>query len=304
MTKRVSVIIPTRNRAASLKSLLDSLKNSESLNGTEIEIVVVNNGSTDRTKELLAREMALSRGHRLVVVEEKLSGKSNAVNRGLSMARGDVLMIVDDDVFVDPLCLVKHLQAYEQGEFSAFQGKVLPGKDRHGRSADPLRLREYNIPHIDYGSEILEIRGLTGTNMSFQRHVLEKVGRFDARLGPGASGFSEDTEFSIRIRKAGFKIGYTPHAIVYHELNPDRYGRAYHRSVQYRKGLSRSIYRRDSLLFKVLPNLIANCCRYGVYRLFRLTQKAYKSEGRILKSWGYLMGKFSPRVAAGPWYGI
>lgn len=58
--------------------------------------------------------------------------------------------------------------------------------------------------------------------MSFKGEVWERVGLFDLRLGPGASGFSEDTEFSIRICKAGFKIGYTPHAVVYHELNPER----------------------------------------------------------------------------------
>ena len=57
-------------------------------------------------------------------------------------------------------------------------------------------------------------------------------------------GLVESTEYSIRIRNAGFKIGYTPGAIVYHELNPKRYGRAYNRMVEYRKGLSRSIYRR------------------------------------------------------------
>jgi GT2 family glycosyltransferase len=66
--------------------------------------------------------------------------------------------------------------------------------------------------------------------MSFKRAVFGKIGFFDHRLGPGAAGFSEDTEYSIRIRKAGFKIGYTPHAIVYHELNPSRYGRVYNRA--------------------------------------------------------------------------
>ena len=169
--------------------------------------------------------------------------------------------------------------------------RILPGKDPEGRPADFSRLREYNIPYIDYGDEVREIRGLTGTNMSFKREVFEKVGLFDTRLGPGAEGFSEDTEYSIRIRSAGFKIGYTPHAVVYHELNPNRYGRAYNRMVEYRKGLSRSIYRHDSIVFRVIPNLFANCLRYGVYRLLGKTQKAYKTEGRILKSWGYLSGK-------------
>ena len=299
MIGRLSVIIPTRNRADSLKALLDSIDKNDPLAGAEIEVIVVNNGSTDRTSELLAYEARLPRRHRLMVLEENRPGKSNAINHGLDAAQGDILMIVDDDVSLDPNCLAKHLEAHERSDFSAIQGKVLPGKDPEGRSADPLRLREYNIPLIDYGSEIVEIRGLTGTNMSFQRKVLETVGRFDVRLGPGASGFSEDTEFSLRVRKAGFKIGYTPHAIVYHELNPGRYGRVYNRDVQYRKGFSRSLYRHDSILFKVFPDLLANCCRYGIYRLFGLTQKAYKTEGRMMKCWGYLVGKFSQRGRAG-----
>jgi len=299
MIGRLSVIIPSRNRADSLKALLDSIDKNDPLAGAEIEVIVVNNGSTDRTSELLAYEARLPRRHRLMVLEENRPGKSNAINHGLDAAQGDILMIVDDDVSLDPNCLAKHLEAHERSDFSAIQGKVLPGKDPEGRSADPLRLREYNIPLIDYGSEIVEIRGLTGTNMSFQRKVLETVGRFDVRLGPGASGFSEDTEFSLRVRKAGFKIGYTPHAIVYHELNPGRYGRVYNRDVQYRKGFSRSLYRHDSILFKVFPDLLANCCRYGIYRLFGLTQKAYKTEGRMMKCWGYLVGKFSQRGRAG-----
>ena len=92
-------------------------------------------------------------------------------------------------------------------------------------------------------THLVEFAAFTGTNISFKREVFEKVGLFDTRLGPGASGFSEDTEYSRRIRQVGFKIGYAPNAIVYHELNPERYGSSYNRKVQYRKGVSRSIYR-------------------------------------------------------------
>ena len=119
--------------------------------------------------------------------------------------------------------------------------------------------------------------------MSFKRGVIRQVGLFNPRLGPGALGFSEDTEYSIRMRRAGVKIGYSPGAIVYHELNPERYGRTYNRSVEYRKGVSRSIYRQDSIWFKVLPDLVAQCVRYGIYRLLGNTQNAYKTEGRIPK---------------------
>ena len=290
----LSVIIPTRNRAKSLKVLLDSLQSAARPNSTKVEIIVVNNGSTDETSQILNEEAGIARPLELVVLHQPIPGKANAINLALTVAQGEILMIVDDDVSIHPQCLVKHLDAYEQSSFSAVQGKVQPGRDPEGQCADLRQLQKYNIPLVDYGDAIIQIQGLTGTNMSFKREVLERIGAFDVRLGPGAAGFSEDTEFSMRIRRAGFKIGYTPHAIVYHELNPQRYGRAYNRDVEYRKGLSRSLYRQDSIAFKVLPNLLANCLRYGVYRALGRSQKAYRTEGRIMKCCGYLMGKLPP----------
>jgi len=288
---RVSVIIPTRNRADSLSRLIDSLDVIDSSRTVDVEVLIVDNGSTDETSRLLQRKPAKARAFELVVLDEQKKGKANALNLGLSKAKGDILLILDDDVVAERDCLEKHFAAYASTSFDALQGRVLPGRDPGGRPADLNKIREYNIPYVDYGEQVCEIRGLTGTNMSFKREVFEKVGFFDARLGPGAAGFSEDTEYSIRIRKAGCKIGYTPDAVVYHELNPSRYGREYNRMVEYRKGLSRSIYRNDSILFRVLPDLLANCLRLALYRVLGKTQKAYKTEGRIMKCWGYLMGK-------------
>jgi glycosyltransferase involved in cell wall biosynthesis len=287
----LSVIVPTHNRAPSLKRLLQSLDAIDCREPRETEVLVVNNGSSDATAELLSMELSKPRPFTLQVLEEKRQGKANALNVGLAYAKGDILVAIDDDVVVHPEFLVKHLECYRVTGFDAVQGRVLPGQDPGGKPADPARLREYNIPLIDHGSEYREIRGLTGTNMSFKREVFETVGLFDPRLGPGAAGFSEDTEYSMRIRQAGFKIGYTPHAIVYHELDPRRYGRAYNRNVEFRKGVSRSIYRCDSIFFRVMPNLLVNCFRYGVYQTLGLTQKAYRAEGRIVKSWGYLAGR-------------
>ena len=294
--KKISVIIPTRNRAQSLAALLESLARADSPQGAALEIIVVDNGSTDATAAWLQEQIAAAHPYPLRALSQPLAGKSNALNLALANCDGDLLVIFDDDVTVERSCLVKLAEAYRDGDFAAVQGRVLPGVDADGQSADLERLREYNIPLIDYGGEMREIRGLTGTNMSFTRELLNAVGCFDARLGPGAAGFSEDTEFSIRIRKAGFKIGYTPHALVYHELNPNRFGRSYNREVEYRKGLSRSVYRRDSIAFNVVPNLLANCFRLALYRCLGLRQKAYKTEGRLYKCLGYMAGKLR-RVA-------
>jgi GT2 family glycosyltransferase len=274
-----------------LKLLLASLAEPARIGIPETEIIVVDNGSTDETRRWLDVQREQNQSGRLIILNETRPGKSNAINRALVVARGEILMVLDDDVVVESSCLEKHAEAHAQNQFAAIQGRILPGKDAAGNPADANRLREYNIPLIDYGDEIVAIRGLTGTNMSFKRAVFDRIGFFDPRLGPGAAGFSEDTEYSIRIRKAGFKIGYTPHAIVYHELNPSRYGSVYNRAVEYRKGISRSLYRRDSILTRVLPDLFANCIRYGIYRLLGWHEKVYKTEGRILKCWGYLAGR-------------
>ena len=271
----LSVIVPTRNRLPSLKRLMKSFELSDIPPDCAVEVLAIDNNSSDGS-DLSWRKSQADCQIQAAGIARTKTGKSERAQFRACHCQREIVLIIDDDVTVGSKVLLKHLEGYQKASFGALQGRILPGTDPDGKSADLAKLREYNIPYIDYGEEMREIRGLTGTNMSFKREVFEKVGFFDARLGPGAAGFSEDTEYSIRIRKAGFKIGYTPQAVVYHELNPNRYGREYNRAVEYRKGLSRSIYRRDSILFRVIPNLAANCVRYGLYRLLSKTQKAIK----------------------------
>jgi hypothetical protein len=65
------------------------------------------------------------------------------------------------------------------------------------------------------------------------------------------------------------------------------------------KGLSRSVYRNDSILLNVAPNLMANGLRWLVYKMLGNTQKAYRTEGRILKYCGYIVGKSRIMTGAG-----
>lgn len=292
----LTIIIPTCNRLQSLARLFASLVASLGRAGAGVEVIVINNGVPENSGKI--RELARSAGLPIELLGPT-PGKSWGLNEGLKRAEGRIICPLDDDVVVAPDWAERLLEAHGSTGFDAIQGRILPGVDPEGRAADPTKLREYNIPHIDYGDEVIEIRGLTGTNGSFKREVFERVGYYDTRLGPGGSGFSEDTEYSMRIRKAGFKIGYTPRAVVYHELDPARYGLAVKREVQYRKGLSRSVYRRDSIVFDVLPNLLANCIRLVIYRFAGMKQKSYKTEGRILKYWGYLVGRVQQRWIGG-----
>jgi GT2 family glycosyltransferase len=298
----VTTIVPTYNRADSLRRLLASLRSVECPPDVRLEVLVINNGSSDGTSVLLAREQERVLKFSLKAVEESRRGKAAALNRGLAESSGQIVALLDDDVVVHPDWLAAHFRAHRGTRFAAVQGRVLPGWHLAGaQGAHPGRLHEHNVLVIDYGDEFREIRGFVGTNVSFKREVFETTGFFDVRLGPGAAGYSEDTEYARRVRGAGFKIGYAPDAIAYHELNRGRYGRGYNRRAEYRKGLSRAIYRRDSIAGRVVPSLIGNCMRYGVYRLTGNAEKAYRAEGRIMKIWGYLVGTFQ-RGKAGAAY--
>ena len=296
-TPKVSVVIPTRNRSASLLRLLQSLRNSRRLDRIPLEVIVVDNGSADGTAAVLQEESA---GWPLLrVLYEGRAGKNFALNKGIRETRGEILCLMDDDIVLDPGWLEALVDDYQKGRYDALQPRVLPGTGPSGEPAEASRLHEYNIPVIDYGDSLKELRGLTGVIMSFRREVLEKAGLFDERLP--ASGYHGDTDLSRRIREAGFSIGYTPHVVAYHELNPNRYGAAYARLSQYRKGLSRSLYGRDSVFFNVLPNLLANLVRYLLYGVMGRREKVYKTEKRIMKYWGYLAGRIQRRRGKEPW---
>jgi glycosyltransferase involved in cell wall biosynthesis len=292
----ISVIVATFNRAHSLARLLKSFDSLEMMDCIRLELLVVDNGSTDRTQSVVFAKKGNSLKYDLKLYCEARRGQSVAINLGLQNCSGRIICLVDDDVTLDPKWLRGLVASYEASDFDALQGRILPGVDPHGRSADPSKLFYYNIPIVDYGNEIKPIRGLTGAHMTFKRSVYEQIGGFNANLGPGASGFSGDTEYSRRIRAAGFKIGFTPHAMVYHELSPLRYGRGYNRRVHYRKGLSRSVYREDSITFSILPNLLFNSCRLLFYWVVRRNDKIYRIEGRICRFLGHLCGSVQRRV--------
>ena len=178
-----SIIVATFNRIESLQKLLTSLRRQKGVGSCTVELLVVDNSSTDGTWEYLRKEQTYAMDYSFRPLQESQRGKASALNKGVRAAKGRILVIADDDVEVCAEWLSGHLECYRTGFFDAVQGRVLPGVDWEGRPADPRRIREYNIPIVDYGDKIREIRALTGTNMSFKREVVDRVGFFDLQLG-------------------------------------------------------------------------------------------------------------------------
>ena len=116
--------------------------------------------------------------------------------------------------------------------------------------------------------------------MAIRREVFAQLGNFDTRLGPGASGTSEDVELAQRIFQSGKKIGYIPDAIVFHELDRMRLTEAYFKALHQRQGISRLIY-KDQSTSRIIFDLCRVSAQYGFYSMFGGERNRYRSKGRL-----------------------
>jgi glycosyltransferase involved in cell wall biosynthesis len=237
----LSILIPTRNRAALLPRLLGTLDAAQAEAQVDLEIIIVDNGSTDGTAAVLDRWAAARPGRVRLFVEQP--GRSRALNRALPVARAPLLAFTDDDVEVTPnwiRSLVAFFAAHP--EYDAAMGRVCVPPD----VADPVTLERVahypgTLPLFDAGDAVRDVPYMWGCNMAVRRRAVETVGPYDERLGVGASGLYEDAEFAERIRRAGMRIGYMPDVVVYHSVDPARLTRQWFREFNLRLARSRYI---------------------------------------------------------------
>jgi len=230
---KLTVVLCTFNRCQSLNRALESLAASDLPPDTAWEILVVDNNSTDKTRDVAESFCSKYPSH-FRYVFEPTPGKSNALNRGIWEARGDVLAFTDDDVIVEPIWLWNLTAHLDGKEWAGAAGPVRPQRnlelpswvpcnERYGLS--PLTLFD---PGLDAGPLF---ESPFGANMAYQKRVFDLYGGFRTDLGPGIGGNtpqkSEDSEFGRRVLAAGEHIRYEPSATVYHAQSPGRLQRSY-----------------------------------------------------------------------------
>lgn len=214
-TIQVSVIVCTRNRAATLARTLESLV-SQSLDSSQYEIIVVDNNSTDDTKDVITRFNDRFPLHTEYVYEPR-QGLSCARNSGLRSAQAPIVAFTDDDVIATPNWL--ELIACEflaVPELQALGGKVEPwSKENPQLCTTPLEVREV------YRSKTRLVGFIHGNNMAFRRSIFNDVGLFDERLGAGTSCCAgEDIDILYRILQSGHIVVYSPLPTVFHDHAP------------------------------------------------------------------------------------
>ncbi len=227
----LSVILCTYNRCESLPAALESVAVSQFPDSLSWQVLVVDNNSKDKTREVV-EEFGRRYPNRFRYIFESKQGKSYALNTGIRESTGQILAFMDDDVTVDPAWLQRLLVVLREQNWAGVGGRILP--ERSFTPPSWLSLdKKYALAPLaifDLGAEAGELHEPPfGTNMAFRREVFEKIGGFRTDLGPcpGSEIRGEDTEFGDRAIAAGLRLWYEPSAIVYHSLNPERLKKRY-----------------------------------------------------------------------------
>lgn len=304
----VSIIICTYNRCESLRRVLQTACGLKIPAGLRWELVVVDNNSTDAT-QTVCRDFESQLLLRMIV--ETRQGKSYALNTGVQVSRGELLLFTDDDVEIDANWLAAFWDAFTRHpDRCFFGGRVLP---RWERSPPEWVVRHYArlpvFPHLDWGelekpARVLEGELFIGCNYAFPRQVfrenhsfIETVGflESDTRRGYRVSG--EDTEFVRDIAKAGWTGVYVPGAVIVHLHQAVRCTEKYLRSYYIGSGMmlvrlddapptSRLILGVPRFLWRIL---LRSVCAFLCARWFRSSGHWVPAECKMAFTWGQII---------------
>jgi glucosyl-dolichyl phosphate glucuronosyltransferase len=228
----ITVILCTYNRCRDLETALESLAASEVPSSVTWEVLVVDNNSTDETREVVEAFCHRHSGRFRYLFEPKV-GKSCALNAGIANACGSVLAFVDDDVTVGPTWLHNLTATLYDGDWAGTGGRILPAETftlPAWLQGDLFDWAGMLWGSFDLGSNACELRRAPhGANMAFRKSALERYGGFRVDLGPQGNSrmLNEDTELGRRLLAAGERLRYEPSAVVYHPVRKERLAREY-----------------------------------------------------------------------------
>lgn len=259
----LTVIIPTFNRSEILRVTLESLSNLESPDAT-YEIIVVDNNSSDHTKEVV--DSFVDKIPIKYLFEAK-QGKNNALNAAINLANGEVLIFTDDDVLVSINWLSEiHSATQRHPAVDIFGGKILP-KFPEG-TPDWIQKSDYSAfvfaIHDQPQPEGIYLNSGTpaGANCWVRRRVFDEGTLYDTEIGPKGYGriSGSELEFFTRLVKQGNMPVYIPSAVVIHRIQKFQTSKKYLIKRSYASGRG----------FVYISRNLTYPCIFGVPRfLFR-----------------------------------
>jgi len=244
---RLDVILPTFNRYELLKLTLESLLAADTPPQLSVSVTVVDNNSSDATRDTVESYSPKFCG-RLHYVFEKRQGRSHALNAGINSTSGDLVGMIDDDEQIDRQWFGRIYEIFASGEVDFIGGPYVP----HWPGAPPAWLPRNHagvIGVVDGGSQ--HVYGtsdaeLMGGNAVVSRAVFAKCGLDSTE--PGRRGkrpvADEDTDMYPRLLAAGARGVDVPDLIIYHHIHPDRLTKRYFRRWHFWRGVSSGLLDR------------------------------------------------------------
>ncbi len=218
-TPRISIIIPNWNGAHLLPACLGSLQCQTC---TDFELIVVDNASTDDSR---ARVAELSPAARMLALDSN-RGFAGGVNAGIRAARGEILVLLNNDTEAEPTWLEELVRALDSKRGAAMAASKLRLFDRrqylhsagdfYGVDGVPGNCGVWQEDHGQFDqSDAPPVFGACAGAAAYRRELFDAVGLFDETFG----SYCEDVDLNWRARLAGFDCAYAPRAIVYHQLS-------------------------------------------------------------------------------------
>ena len=252
MSADATVLIATYNRARFLDRTLESLAGLVVRPDRRWNAIIVDNNSSDDTRDVVARHAARFPVPLRYLFEPR-QGRSSALNAGIAAADAPIIAMTDDDVRVEPQWLDAACDALASGEIGYAGGPVRPMWETppprwldltRGDLWGTIAIQDHGAARFIYE----EARKVPlGANMAARRELFERAGVFRADLGRTSGRLllgQEVPELLLRARAAGFRGAYVPAMQVHHHIPSSRMTRRYFRRWWFGKGVSRAALER------------------------------------------------------------
>jgi cellulose synthase/poly-beta-1,6-N-acetylglucosamine synthase-like glycosyltransferase/peptidoglycan/xylan/chitin deacetylase (PgdA/CDA1 family) len=226
----VSVIVPAFNEEVGIERAVRSLAAS---NYPDVEIVVVDDGSTDATAAIV-EALQLPRVH---LVRQDNGGKASALNTGVRMSDGEILVMVDGDTVFEPDTLMRLVQPMAAPDVAAVSGNTKVGNRGGllGRWQHIEYVTGFNLDRRMY--EVLQCTPtVPGAIGAFRRSALEQVG------GVSGDTLAEDTDLTLSIGRTGGRVLYAPDARAWTEA-PSTLGGLWRQRYRWSFGTMQAVWK-------------------------------------------------------------
>lgn len=257
-----------------ISDLDDCVRSLLSESYKDLEVIVV----VDHNKELfdiLSRKYSDMQSVRVILNDSSQKGQAACMNYGVLQSRGEIVCFIDDDAIADENWLLELLRVYNDKEVYGVGGNILP----LWLCEKPDFLPEEAFWLIGstmslYPQELIEVRNVWSSNVSFSREVFKRVGMFSPFFGEKGSRLfqAEDADFGVRCSTIlGKGILFNPSAIVHHKIYPDRVRMRNLMVRAFEQGVAKSLIFRlygdssklstesdylKSLLFRTIPKYV------------------------------------------------